>query len=133
MLKGFASGTLAPRLGTYTTLFRLIGADMSSTADQAFVPAMQFSQFIPMTILATNASTPILLVTGGIYTSAAKGGTAVVSASQAWTALNSSTKVVYPAIATAGQAILTGSLFLSLTTPMGAPGICDIYVMGVAG
>lgn len=123
----------APNLGTYTTLFRLIGADMNSTTDQALVPAMNFSKYIPILVLATNASTAILLSTGGIYTGASKGGTAIVAAAQAWTGLTSTTKVIYPSVAVAGQALFTGGLFLSLTAAMGAPGTADIYVMGIAG
>lgn len=120
-------------LGTYTTLFRLIGADMNSTGDQPFVKAFDFNRYIPILVLATNASTAILLATGGIYTGSAKSGSAIVAASQAWTGLNTTTKVVYPAVAAGGQSLLTGNLYLSLTTAMGSAGACDIYIMGVAG
>lgn len=122
----------APVSGTYVTLFRLVGADMNSTADQAFTKMFEFSRFIPLQIIATNASTPILLSTGGIYTATAKGGIAVVAASQAWTGLTSTTKAVIPAISQAGLGLLTTNLYLSLTTPMGSAATCDMSVMGVA-
>lgn len=120
-------------LGTYTTLFRLIGADMNSIADQPFVQATKFTKFIPIMVVVTNASGPITTAAGGIYTAASKGGIALVSAAQAWTGLTSTTKAVLPSVTAAAQAILTGNLYLSLTTPMGSAATADFYVMGIPG
>ncbi len=106
---------------------------MNSTADQPFSKLFGFTQFSIDRIVAMNASTPILLATGGIYTATAKGGTAVVAASQSWTALTGATKILTTTISAAGSDLLSASaLYLSLTTAMGSPATADIYVQGVA-
>lgn len=126
---------LAPGLGTYTTLFQ--GTfDMSLTTDQAFtIPTnLVFATYVPLLVVATKASAPILLSTGGIYTGASKSGIAVVAASQIWTGLTGSTKAVKPTLSVAGQDLISGTtLYLSLTTPMGSPATAYISVMGLPG
>lgn len=120
-------------LGDHRTIFRLLAADMNSTADQIFIPAFTFTTFIIREILVTNASGAISLATGGIYTAASKGGTAIVSAAQSWAGLSSSTKTVTPTLAGTATDRRTGSLYFSLTAAMGSAATADMYIMGVAG
>lgn len=124
------AGSIAPKGGTETTLFKIEGANMNTTADQVFTKLFAFTDYVPIRILAVNHATSLTGTIGGIYTSTAKGGIAVVAASQAWGNLNAADKVMYPAISSAGMAKLTGDLYLSLTTPLGASATCDVYVMG---
>lgn len=121
-------------LGDNRTIFTLIGANMNTTADQAFSKSFPFTTFILDTIIVTNASGAILLAAGGIYTAPAKGGTAIVAAAQVYTGLTSTTKVINPTIASAGTDLRSDStLYLSLTTAMGSAATADIYVVGIAG
>lgn len=124
----------APALGSITTLWRLPGANMNTTADQAFIAAFSFTRFIITQIIATNASGAITVAAGGIYTGAGKTGVIVVAAAQSWAGLTSTTKAATPTLTTAGQELLTAtSLYLSLTAGMGSPGTADFYIMGLAG
>lgn len=120
----------APLIGTETLLFALEGADLDTTADQVFTKIFDFDDYIPVRVIAVDASTPVSAATGGIYTEASKGGAAIVAASQAWSGLTSPSKVVYPAIPAAGMAKHSATPFLSLTTPMGAPATCNFYILG---
>ncbi len=120
-------------LGSYTTLFRLINADMNSTADQLFVPAFNFTQWSIRDIDVTGASVPITTAAGGIYTGAGKTGTALVAAGQSWIGLTSSVKLVNPTLAATIRDLRTGVPILSLTTPMGSAATASFYIMGIAG
>lgn len=120
-------------VGSNTTLFRLTGANMNSTADQQFTKAFAFTNFVVDKIIATNASGAIALATGGVYTAPAKAGTAIVAAAQSWAGLTTTTKVANPAVTAAGQDLQAATaLYLSLTTAMGSAGTCDISIMGIA-
>ena len=135
MEQAMKSMNLAPFLGSYTTLFQGV-FDMNTTADQPFsMPAnVTFGRYVPLLVVATQASTPILLATGGIYTAPAKGGVALVAGTQVWTGLTGPAKVVKPPLTVAGQDLITGNqLYFSLGTPMGAPGNAYVSVMGLPG
>ena len=120
-------------LGDNRVIFRLMNADLNSTADQIFIPAFTFTTFIIREILVTQASGAISLATGGIYTAASKGGTAIVSAAQSWSGLTSSVKTVTPTLGGTATDLRTGSLYLSLTAAMGSAGTANFFIMGVAG
>lgn len=120
----------APVPGTDTLLFQLKGANLNSTADQIFEKRAQFGDFVPTSIRAMNASTPISGAVGGIYTQSGKSGTSIINASQAWSGLTSTVKVIHPALVNAGMSVFNGDLYLSLSTPMGSTATCDIYVIG---
>lgn len=130
-----AAANLAPALGTYTTLFSGM-VDMSLTTDQALsIPQnVVFANYAALLIVATKASAPILLATGGIYTGVGKIGTIVVAATQVWTGLTSTVKVVKPTLTTAGQDLIVGNtLYFALTTPMATSATAFISVMGLPG
>jgi hypothetical protein len=121
------------QLGVYTTIFRLIGADMNSTADQVFVAAFPFSTYSIREINAVNASTAITAAVGGIYSGASKSGTALVDVDHSWALLSSSTRMDTPSLDPSANDTRTSAPFLSLTTAQGAPATVDFFIMGVAG
>lgn len=119
--------------GTMTTLFRLIGADLNSTADQAFVKVADFTSYNIKEIVSRNASGSIVNAVGGIYTGAGKTGTIIVAAAQAYGILTASDVFANQTVTAAGQRTLNlTALFLSLTTPMGSAGTCDVHIEGYA-
>lgn len=125
------ANAVALRSNVETELFTLVGADMNTTEDQKFEKTLDFSKYIITRIIAEDASVPLSGAIGGIFTAPSKGGIAVVAASQAWANLNSTTKVMFPAVAAAGVSKLEGDLYLSLTTPLGSAGTCKLTIMGV--
>lgn len=129
-LNGMAARA-APLHGTETLLFKLEGADLNSTADQTFDKVFDFTEFVPVRVMAMGASSAITTAQGGIYTAPSKGGSVIVLAMYAWGQLTSTSKVSYPTIANSGSAKFdTETIYLSLTTPMGSAATCDIYVLG---
>lgn len=125
-------------------LFCLRGADMQSVADQALSAvalnhnannSRPFTKFKITDVFAVqNTGATSVACTGGIYTAAAKAGTAVVGAGQSWLGLTGADTCVKP---TSGYDanILTlplgaSALFLSLTTGSTAACTADIYVFG---
>ena len=112
---------------------RLIGANMNTTADQAF-SMTQYAQLNPSRIskiTATNASVSLTTAVGGIYPAAAKGGTAAVANSQVYSALTTAAIALDLTLA-AGTVVYSkgGQLYLSLTSPQGAAATADLYVWG---
>lgn len=119
----------------YRLLASIIGADFNSTGDQAMggLPA----KYIARRIVVTNASVDLSAATvpaGGIYTAAAKGGTAIVAAAQLYSALTTANKWLDLTIAAAALSgtdiLIAATLYLSLTTAHGAAATADVYVFG---
>jgi hypothetical protein len=116
----------------YGLLGYIIAADMNSTADQQFNWAPKGINVVIDKIFANNASTSLTLSAGGIYTAAAKGGTAIVAAAQLYsglTAANLSPALTVAAFTGAFLNLAAGP-FLSLTTAQGAAATCDIWITG---
>lgn len=123
-----------PPYGQNVTLFRLIGADMNSVADQLFAPMFTFTRYLIDRVIITNASASISTAVGGVYGDVSKGGVQIVAASQTYGGLSTAGKVIYPILSNGGQSLMTDmSLYLSLTIPQGAPATADWYIMGEAG
>jgi len=119
---------------------KLLGANFNVTTDQAiplFIPGGASVRLTRISVL--NASHTLATAAGGIYPTTAKGGTAIVAATQAFTAVTTgalaldltlvSANIVYPASA---WAVVGGvySIYLSLTTAEGAAATADCYVYG---
>ena len=116
-------------------LGKLIGANMNSTADQQITLLDNPSKFILRRIVVTNASISLSTAAGGVYTAASKGGTAVVAAIQAYSALTTSALFLDLTLSTTSNASTTvkssiPNLYLSLTTAQGAAATADVYVYG---
>ncbi len=115
---------------------KLIGANMNVTTDQAItirdLTDYPSDSYIVEYIVITNASISLTTAAGGFYTAASKGGSAIVAAAQAYSALTGATKFIKATLAgTALTDVLTGAtLYLSLTTGQGAAATADVYVFG---
>jgi hypothetical protein len=113
---------------------RLIGANMNVTTDQPFVWLIPTpTLWVPRRIVARAASTSLTLAAGGIYSAASKGGTAMVAAAQLYAALTGPTLFLDLTIAAAvlsGQAVLTTTPILSLTTAQGGAATANFYLFG---
>lgn len=123
----------APQAGTMAPLFRLSNANMNSTGDQIFTPLWSFTKYAIRECYAAEPTVSLSNVVGGIYSAPAKGGTALVAASQSWGALKSTDSgATVPITTGANGKILTGtSIYLSLTTPKGsAASLGSITLMG---
>lgn len=113
----------------------LIGANFNVTTDQQIVIFDNPSKYVLRRIVVTNASVSLSTAAGGIYTAVSKGGTAVVAATQTYSALTGSTLFLDLTLNTAGNAHITvkssvPNLYFSLTTAQGSPATGDIYVFG---
>jgi hypothetical protein len=111
-------------------LFTLKGANFNTTADQILSPTFQGKYRIKR-IVILNASLSLTTAAGGFYSAAAKGGTAVVASSQAYSALTAAAKALEATLNDASAVKAAGTpLYLSLTTGQGATCTADIYVYG---
>ena len=118
--------------GANRALCSIRSANFNITTDQACAIPASVTAWMPTTILVTNCSGTFTLAAGGVYPTTSKGGTALVAAAQAYTALTGSTVVLSltlaSGIATTRQ---TGNtVYLSLTTATGSAATCDFYVWG---
>lgn len=112
-------------------LFKLITANMNTTADQSFVKQFDFTNYIITRIRTANASTSLSTAAGGIYTAASKGGSALVASGQAYSALTGSTLGVDLTLAAVALGVNTATPILSLTTGQGGAATADLYIIGV--
>lgn len=122
----------APLEGTYMTLFKLPAANFNSALDQALLKMWDFSVYVIKEILVTNASGPISNARGGIYTGASKSGVPIVAATQSYTAIAGPTDTLNPLLNNGSTATFSAPLYLSLTTPDGAPCTASVSIMGLA-
>jgi hypothetical protein len=106
-------------------------ANFNSTADQR-IPISQTAAFQITAITVTNCSVSMTTAAGGFYPAASKAGTAIVAAGQGYAAATSASAIVSPTIAATPLATryTITDVYLSLTTPQGAPATCDVYVLG---
>ena len=105
---------------------RLLAANMNSTSDQAIT--LDPGRWKVEGIYVAKPSVPLTTAAGGIYTAAAKGGTAVVAAGQVYSGLVTATDVVSGTMA--ATPTVSGSIYLSLTTAQGAAATADVFVFG---
>lgn len=125
--------------GPWTLLYKLTNADMQSTADQAFTKVAGFTEATAISIIAmpkTGAAS--VACVGGIYDAVSKGGNLLLPNTASFVALTASAspKIFVP-FQNAGGAtsmnriVLTGNLWLSLTTGSTAACTADIMIYGV--
>lgn len=120
--------TYDPRYNSTVLLGKLIGADMNTTADQAF--SLGSSNYVIDAIEVTNASVNLTTAAGGFYTGASKSGTAIVAAGQVYSALTSSTARLVCTLAATNTRRTIPTFYFSLTTGQGSAATADIYVYG---
>jgi hypothetical protein len=118
--------------GVARVLWSLIGANMNSTADQAFTKIGTFNEWLApngaVNIVGRNSSSASAV--GGIYSAASKGGFAVLAASTAYSPVTG-VGVWTTASLAAGRQVGVSSLFLSLTTPHGSAATADFHIFGI--
>lgn len=105
-----------------------------ATGDQLISPLLnaQTAKFRITKITVLNTSVNgMSTAAGGFYTGAGKTGTTLVLASQAYTGLTNASTALDLTL-NAPNAILPAnqSIYMSLTTPQGAPATADVYVRG---
>jgi len=129
-----------PRVGDMSALrvlWKLIGANMNSTADQAFTKVGTFNTWIVPIAggfgRLVNPSTSLTTAVGGVYSATGKGGDALVANTQVYSGATGPTLGANLSITAAGSGLRSDSaIYLSLTTPQGGAATADIYVVGVA-
>jgi hypothetical protein len=118
--------------GAVRVLCSIRAANFNITTDQACTIPAGVTAWNPTSIIATNCTGTFTLAAGGVYPATSKGGTALVAAAQAYTALTGSSVILgltlAATIATTRQTINT--VYLSLTTGTGSAATCDFYVIG---
>jgi hypothetical protein len=122
-----------PTGGGASLLGSFVGLNMNITTDQSLALTVPSNAYYFLKyVIGRNASISLTTAAGGIYTAASKGGTAVVAATQAYTALTGSTLSVALTVV-AGQLLVVQTanpLFFSLTTGQGAAATMDLLVYG---
>lgn len=111
-------------------LFELRGANLNSTADQVFTKIGTFTKYKVTQVEAIGKTGNALIAAGGIYSAAAKAGSVIVSAAQAWAALSAPDKLL-PLVTIVLSDVLQTVPNLSLTTAAGAAATADIFAYGV--
>src|SRR5580692_2353210 len=129
---GGAQTTNNTAAGATRVLCSIRAANFNITTDQACTIPAGVTAWVPTSIIATNCSGTFTLAAGGVYPATSKGGTALVAAAQAYTALTGATVVLgltlAANIATTRQTVNT--VYLSLTTAAGGAAPCDFYLIG---
>lgn len=121
--------TVAPG-NVIQVLFRGTNLDMTLTTDQALTKLFSGTNWATTAIFGVRKSGAFgVSCAGGIYTTTAKGGTAIVAAVQSWAALTGAGTSTQATIA-AGGIQTTAALYLSLTTGNTGALAADIFVCG---
>lgn len=115
--------------GQQRVLGSLRGANMNVTTDQPITIISTITKYSVDRVVVTNCSGTPTLAAGGLYTSASKGGSAIVGAGQAYTALSSSSTMLPLTLAITTSTFTATTLYLSLTTANGSAMTCDVYVI----
>lgn len=118
-------------------LYKLTNANMQSTSDQIFTKMAAFNAALPTQYLAfAKAGAAATACTGGIYPQPNKTGTPDIAAGASWLNLDSTSNpqkfvsiMAHTGTATA-KTVVSGNLYLSLTTGSSSACTADIYVYG---
>lgn len=129
-VRGVTAGVDQPNFNDL--LFVLRGANMQSTSDQAFSKVFAGQNYLVTNIIARQRTGACSVAcAGGIYDTAAKGGNAVVAASQSWVTLAAGVIVVAALAGLNSTTLLANNLIFSLTTGSTAACTADLLVYGV--
>lgn len=116
---------------TAQLLYRGVGLDFNSTADQLLAKLHAFPVVHLLNAYVSKPSASIASAVGGLYTASAKGGVAVVAASQTYTGVTGTGLGVAIGIANAGrEEMAIAALYLSLTTPQGSAATANYTLIG---
>lgn len=108
------------------------GLNFQLTSDQALTKVFTGTNYIVTAIAGVRKTGGATVVcAGGIYTAAAKAGTAVVAAAQSWIALTGALGSINATLAALTAALSADPLYVSLTTGSTAAVTGDVFVFGV--
>jgi hypothetical protein len=131
--------------GAFPAAARVIGsfrgANFNTTNDQPISIPSRIVAFAITGIIVTNATVSLTTAVGGFYPQAAKAGTAIVSAAQAYSSLTTAAGLLNVTLASFGantrfSASNLGAIggilqvWLSLSTPQGGAAQADVYLLG---
>lgn len=130
----FSPGSNLVLDGAIQRVLGKINGNFQVTTDQTI--NITASVYTVTGIIITNASTNLSVVTspvGGFYPAASKGGTALVSAAQAYSSLTASSVLLFATLTAGALATryTASQLFFSLTTAASYAATADIYVIGI--
>ena len=112
-------------------LFVIRNANFQLTSDQIFSKIFSGTKYKMLEVIAVQKSgAATVACVGGIYDAAAKGGNALVAATQAWVTLAAAITVTAPIAAIATTALTTAVPFLSLTTGSTGAVTADVFIVG---
>jgi len=114
----------------------IMGADFTSTDDQAFevaVPARILFRVTRVTVV--NASVPLDMAVGGLYTGPNKTGGTIVAATQDYAGITATNVALdlqlhSPEISYTWNETDVPNFYLHLDTPQGSQAYADVYVWG---
>jgi hypothetical protein len=132
-VKSSGAGALSGLSPTGLTqlLFKLSGANLQLTTDQAFTKIYGGTNYAINQIIARQRTGGASIAcAGGIYDAATKGGNALVAAAQVWVTLASGV-IVNAALGAALTVVGSATPILSLTTGSTAACTADFYIYGV--
>lgn len=108
-------------------LARAIGVNANAVAD-TLMPVINSSSYSVLYVIKTNASISLTTATGGVYTAAAAGGTAVLT--PAALSGNTAANVVVQTTPTTTTVQTAQTLFWRIATAQGTASTVDIFVYG---
>lgn len=118
--------------GDVKVLFALKAADLQSTDDQQFTRVCGCNRYIVTQVVAIGVEGGATgTCAGGIYTLAAKGGTALVGASQSWLGVSAVNKLQKATLSGGDTDSSQAVPYLSLTTGSSAAARADVYILGI--
>lgn len=119
-------------IGMVRVLGTLRSANFNSVADQTIPIVSSVTAFQITSIVVTNCSASLTTAVGGFYPTTAKGGTPIVAAIQAYSALTGTTVLLGATVAATPLVTryTVASVFLALTIAQGTAATCDVYVVG---
>jgi hypothetical protein len=134
-------GDAGPMPGGPGVIASLRGANFNTTNDQLITIPQNFVAFQLTGIVITSATISLTTAVGGFYPQAAKAGTPIVSAGQAYSALTTSAGLLQATLAAFGSGTRFSAsnlgaiggflnIWFSLTTGQGAAAQADIYLIG---
>lgn len=113
-------------------------ANFNVTTDQPLILPITITAFQLTGIIVANASISLTTAQGGFYTAASKGGSVIVLASQAYSALTNANLLMQPTLTAfaltarfSANNLTNNEIYFALTAAQGAPATADIYLVGI--
>jgi hypothetical protein len=129
-------------LAAQRVLASLRGANFNTTSDQPIAIPQRVTAFALTGIIVTNASLSLTAAVGGFYPQAAKAGTPIVAAAQAYSTLTTANALLNATLAAFGSGTRFSSanlgtiggllnIWFALTTAQPVAATADIYLVGI--